>query len=139
MGECPVFTVAVSAYGKGELVSDPDSKTARKHPFSVSAAQFAAVAAALDSIRPADISDLAEAERGTAWKQCDAYATDFPVRIVLWAGADGKQQAMVWDKGCKLKRYEPVQPALDKALALLPVAQWIGDTAKGPQASTRVK
>lgn len=124
-GTCPIFAVTVSAAGQGKFEGQNFTALSGDRAFPVSPEQFAAVAAALAPLRPADDSELKAAADPKHQPQCDIYATDHPNRIILWTGKDGKQQALVWDTGCTAKRYETVQPAIDKALAVLPVAPWI--------------
>ena len=131
-GTCPIFTITISSLGQGNFEGQNFTSLSGNRAFPVTRAQFDAVAAALAPIRPPDDKQLTAYSNVHAPKpQCDVYATDQPTRIVTWTGLDGKQQAMVWDSGCQAKRYAGVQPAIDKALAVLPVAPWIGQ-AKVP-------
>ena len=122
---CPIFTVTVSVLGKGNFEGQNFTAVSGNRAFSVSRAQFDAVAAALAPLRPADDSQLTAYSNPNHRPACTEYRTDHPTRIVTWTGLDGKQQALVWDSGCRDKRYAAVQPAIDKALAALPVRPWI--------------
>lgn len=124
-GKCPIFTVTVSALGQGNFEGQNFTAVSGNRAFPVSRAQFDAVAAALAPLRPADDSQLTAYSNPNHHPSCKNYVTDHPTRIVTWTGLDGKQQALVWDSGCKDNRYQPVQPVIDKALAALPVGPWI--------------
>lgn len=137
-GECPTFVVTIGADGKGMFTGTQFTKVEGEKRFAVPPERFAAIVAALEPIRPRDDSDLKE--RGSVTHDpmngCEVYATDHPSRIILWTGKDGRMQALVWDTGCRAKRYVPVQPAIDAALAQLPVAPMIGNTNAAPLGST---
>lgn len=125
-GKCPIFTVTVSVLGQGNFEGQNFTAVSGNRAFPVPRAQYDAVAAALARFRPADDSQLTAYSNVNARPQCDSYATDHPTRIVTWTGIDGKQQALVWDTGCRAARYDGLQPAIDKALGALPVGPWIG-------------
>lgn len=126
LGKCPIFTVTISVLGQGNFEGQNFTAVNGNRAFPVSRAQYDAVAAALAPLRPADDSQLKAYSDPNHRPACTDYRTDKPTRIVTWTGLDGKQQALVWDSGCRDERYAGVQPAIDKALAALPVGPWIG-------------
>ena len=122
-GECPIFTVTVLAGGHGKFEGEGFTRVSGERAFSVSSEQFVAVAVALEPVRLAASVPLAKLAEGGPL--CDEYRTDHPNRLIVWTEVNGEQRAMMWNTGCSAKRYEGVQPAIDKALAVLPVGPWI--------------
>jgi hypothetical protein len=120
-GECPIFTVTVSETGQGKFEGQNFTALSGERGFSVTRGQFAAVAAALEPLRRIDPRPLTE--QVSRLLPGDVCVTDSPSRIIVWTQANGREQALVRDLGCESAR--GVQPAIDKALAALPVAPWI--------------
>jgi hypothetical protein len=110
--------------GAGPFTDETTTTAIGSYPFQVSPETFAEVVRDLAPIRPSGRRIIEPLQPG----ECADYLPDAPSRNLAWSTSDGKVDALHWDTGCSDPSYAAIKPAINAALAKLPVLRLIGGT-----------
>ncbi|MEJ7925593.1 DUF6438 domain-containing protein [Sphingobium sp. AN641] len=107
-GVCPSYSVTVTPDGSGLL--EPRKNTAVPGPtrFTVTAAQYRRLRAALAPFRPA----TGTAKRIGGKEHCTRFATDMPTYKIAWDQAGASRTQLDFQSGCQDARYARLRAAL---------------------------
>jgi hypothetical protein len=120
-GACPVYTVTVSADGRGHYTGERFTKVIGERDFTLDRATFDRFAATLAPYRPATGS--VRYEMGS--DNCGAAPTDMPSVDVRWEDGDAVEESLHFYLGCR--RANPaLAGAIEAAPQTLPIDAMIG-------------
>lgn len=120
-GACPVYTVTVSADGRGHFTGERFTKVIGERDFTLNRAAFDRFAATLAPYRPA--AGSVRYEMGS--DNCGAAPTDMPSVDVRWNDGGAEEESLHFYLGCR--RANPdLAAALAAAPQALPIEAMIG-------------
>ena len=119
-GACPDYRLSVRADGQGTFEGRRDTAVTGTRSFTVTTAQFQALAAHLAPLRPASGSVRYSGEA------CAMMATDLPSAEVVWEPRSGPAQSLYFYYGCDMEKNEAIAERMRRVPDLLPVGAFIG-------------
>ncbi|MDQ4088358.1 MAG: DUF6438 domain-containing protein [Pseudomonadota bacterium] len=117
-GACPVYRVTVNADGTGLFEGRQHTAVQGERRFSLTAAQYRALLAHLEPLRPASGSANYSGEA------CEMTATDLPSAEVTWRMPGGEQRLYFYH-GCDMEKNRPIAERLEAVPDLLPIGDMV--------------
>jgi hypothetical protein len=118
-GACPVYTVTVRNDGSGTFEGRRFTAVEGRRSFRISPAEYDALLAHLDPIRP---------ERGTvrySGEACEQTATDLPSAEVTWRMLGDGADQLYFYYGCDMEKNRAIADRLNRVPELLPIGPFI--------------
>jgi len=118
-GACPVYMVTVNSDGSGTFEGRRFTAVEGQRSFRISRAEYDALVAHLDPIRPARGSVRYSGET------CEQMATDLPSAEVTWRMLGDGADQLYFYYGCDMEKNRAIAERLNAVPDLLPIADLV--------------
>ena len=119
-GACPVYRLSVRPSGQATFEGRRDTAVAGTRNFTVTPAQFDALAAHLAPLRPSSGSIRYSGE------VCEMMATDLPSAEVVWEPRSGTPQSLYFYHGCDMEKNAAIADRLRAVPEVIGIGELVG-------------